>query len=112
MVLLTVTPATKAAAEEYCRVRMSHHDGGDSEDDKIVKLSNIEIGSPLDHNDLSDISRFLVDFNRQDNDNGVANEWRLDTLLKGANVYQPPPPPKPEQVCILAKAPCSNIWLI
>ena len=100
MVLLTVTSDVKAATEEYCRLKQDTndeevHDGGVN----LEELSKTELGSPMDHNDLIAISRFLVRRSGEQDENWVAKEWRLDALVQGANVYQPPPPPKPEPVC-------------
>ena len=99
MVLLTVTPAVKAAIEELCRIRK---DSTESEHDelsaRLSELSNAELGSPIDHNTLVDVSTFLLRKTRDDDENAIAKEWRLDTLLKGANVFQPPPAPTPEPV--------------
>ncbi|KAM3414091.1 ATP-dependent RNA helicase chl1 [Cercospora zeina] len=92
MVLLTITPAAKAALSEYF-TRLQDVDEGYSDEakERREKLSTAEIGSPVEHHELVEVSRFLVQ-----NVQGAAQEWSLDTLLKGANVYQPPPPPKPE----------------
>lgn len=95
MVLLTTTPAAKVALVEYCR-RQKDIDGGCSDEakERREKLSTTEIGSPLEHHELVEISRFLV----HDAASDIAKAWRLDSLLKGAHVYQPPPPSKPEPV--------------
>ncbi|PPJ53833.1 hypothetical protein CBER1_03242 [Cercospora berteroae] len=95
MVLLTITPAAKAALSHYCG-RQKDVDGGYSDEakERREKLSTAEIGSPIEHHELVEVSRFLVQ-----NAQGTAElkqKWHLDTLLKGANMYQPPPPPKPE----------------
>lgn len=99
MVLLTVTPAAKAAIKEYCKLRK---DSQDCEYDelgaKLSELSSAEIGSPIDHNDLIELSTFLLRNTRNDDETRVAKGWRLDSLLKGANVFQAPPAPKPEPV--------------
>lgn len=103
MVLLTLTPAAKNAVEEYCESKRSPNEDDDENEleVKLEKLSKLEAGSPIDHHDLTEVSNFLVQQSRDENDgNGVAREWRLDTLLRGAIVYQPPPPPKPEPVSL------------
>jgi hypothetical protein len=83
MVSLIVTQAAKAAVDEYLRL----HDGCEnSETQQHI----------LEHSDLIDVSKQLVTDN-QGNDIPT-KQWRLDTLLKGTTVYQPPPPPKPEPV--------------
>ena len=93
MVQLTLTAAGKAAVDEYCILNKSMgHDQQTCE-----RLSRLQPGSPIEHNDLVDISQFLVDSSRGD-EQTTSRKWRLDTLLKGAVVYQPPPTPKPEPV--------------
>ena len=97
MVSLTLTTAGKAAVDEYCRL----HKLGDQSDEKLERLSAIELGSPIDHNDLIDISRSLVQKSHKGQDGEISiKQWRLDTLLKGATVYRPPPAPKPEPVSL------------
>lgn len=96
MVLLTVTLAGKAAIDAFIEL-----DKGEANDEETLKqqerLSQAEIGSPIEHHELVAISRHLVQHIE-----GSARQWRLDTLLKGATVYQPPPPPKPEPVSIIS----------
>lgn len=96
MVQLTVTAAGKAAIDEYCRLKTANGHG--AQEERLGNLVKIELGSPVDHHDLVNISRFLV--RRLGSGFGVAKEWRLENLLKGAAVYQPPPPPKPEKVSL------------
>lgn len=99
MVLLTVTPATKAAIEEYCKLRKGSTDSEREEFGvRLSELSTVEIGSPVDHSKLIEVSKFLLRKTRDDAESAVAKEWRLDKLLKGANVFQAPPTPKPEPV--------------
>jgi hypothetical protein len=92
MVLLTVTPAAKRAIDEYCRA--SEELGEETR----TTLSSIAIDSSIDHHQLIDISRYLIKHSAKPS--GVVKEWRLETLLKGAAVYQPPPPSKPEPVSL------------
>lgn len=94
MVQLTVTAAGKAAVEEYCRLKSAAGEG--EENERLETLSKTDLGSPVDPHELVDISKYLVEKHRGSSE--VAKEWRLETLLKGAVVYQPPPPPKPEKV--------------
>ncbi|KAF2174103.1 hypothetical protein M409DRAFT_16376 [Zasmidium cellare ATCC 36951] len=93
MVQLTVTAAGKAAVEEYCRLKTADGEGEGNE--RLETLSKTDLGSPVDHHELVGISKYLVGKHRDSSE--VAKEWRLETLLKGAVVYQPPPPPKPEK---------------
>lgn len=97
MVKLTVTDAAKAAIDEYCRIgRDRFLDEGPDKGD----LESLEVGDPVDHHHLVSISKCLVNSAYAETDEGSAHQWRLDTLLRGASVYQPPPPPKPEPVRI------------
>ena len=96
MVLLTATEAAKAAIEEYCRLIKDA--GGIDGQERLQRLSNVDIGSPVEHADLIEVSRYLVDaYRRQARDDQV-RQWRLDALLKGATIYRRPPAPKPEPV--------------
>jgi TMEM199 family protein len=96
MVQLTLTAAGKAAIAQYLRLRKETGNRGD-ETLTSDHLSDLETGSPIDHAGLIKISQYLVQHSRNAKDS-LGKEWRLDTLLKGANVYQKPPPPKPEPV--------------
>jgi hypothetical protein len=94
MVLLTTTQAAKAAIDDYLAL---HAD--DQEDDslrqRLERLEKISLDGPVEHADLIAISRSA----REDKNAGkTSRQCRLETLLKGATVYQPPPPPKPEPV--------------
>ncbi|CAK4031721.1 related to ATP-dependent RNA helicase chl1 [Lecanosticta acicola] len=94
MLRLTVTLAAKVAIDEYLRLRREQSGSfTPSTPEKDDRLSHAAVGSPIDHHDLIDVSKFLVQNGKTDD---AAKEWRLDTLLKGAAVYQPPPPPRPE----------------
>lgn len=95
MVLLTTTPAAKAAVDEYLRL---HVEGEKSEalQHKLERLEKTELDGPIEHSDLIDISKWLV--KEQHESDIPVKKWRLDTLLKSTTVYQPPPPPKPEPV--------------
>lgn len=97
MVLLTTTPAAHTAVQEYCSLseEWDEVEAGEVEE-RLWKLLQVEIESPIDHSDLVDISKFLVKRVRQNDGNAIATKWRLDTLLKGSIVYQPPPPSKTE----------------
>lgn len=98
MVLLTLTPTARAAVDDYVKLRLPSGEAADEElDERITLLSKTAVGSPVEHQDIVDISRHLLEKHRQAGD--IAREWRLDSLLRGATVYQPAPPPKPEPVC-------------
>jgi hypothetical protein len=92
MVLLTVTPAAKAALGVFLKTVKGDANNEDTAE-QHKRLVNIEIGSPIEHHELVTISRNLVQHS-----GGTSRQWRLDTLLKGSTVYEPPPPPKPEPV--------------
>lgn len=95
MVLLTITPAAKSAIGRYCALASA--DSTFEEDAVQAKdLAELETGSPIEHEDLIQVSSFLLKHAPRSNSNAIIQEWRLGTLLKGANVYQAPPPPKPE----------------
>lgn len=97
MVLLTITAAAEAALSDYCERQKDVDEGySDEAKERREKLSTAEIGSAIEHHELVEVSRFLVQAAQGDTE--LTQKWRLDTLLKGANVYQAPPPPKPEPV--------------
>ncbi|KAK8152234.1 endoplasmic reticulum-based factor for assembly of V-ATPase-domain-containing protein [Phyllosticta citrichinensis] len=103
MVLLTMTPATVAAVHKC-------FDVADAEQMTKLQppsepsLSDPELGKPISHGQLIDISEFLK---ARLNTPGDNNDWRIDEtqnryqfhlndLLRGSRVYIPPPKPKPE----------------
>lgn len=96
MVLLTVTTAAKAAIDEYVAFSATQ----DTSNDLKQRLEDVAIGSPVEHSDLIDVSKCLIAKTRSEASVSTfpPSEWRLDTLLKGAEVYRAPPPPKPEPV--------------
>lgn len=102
MVKLTITPAAKAAIEEFCvKERAQSGDLDGAQATKLDEFAKAEIGNPIEHHDLVNISRILVQQSREESKSAPADsgkQWRLDALLKGALVYQPSPPPKPEPV--------------
>jgi hypothetical protein len=91
MVLLTLTPAAKSAVELYNQLSdQKHHDPSSG-----PSLSEPIVGAPVSHAQLIQVARFL-----RENQLSNKNDFRLDTLLKGANIYVPPPKPKPQPVCL------------
>lgn len=90
MVLLTITPAAKSAVELYNQLSDGKHDSSLGE----PLLSEPVVGGPVSHAQLIQVARFL-----RDSDVANSNDFRLDALLKGANIYVPPPKPKPQPVC-------------
>lgn len=111
MVLLKVTPATKVALQRYCSARQTEKDDGENQT-KLDVLSRLEIGNPIDHADLIAISQLLVRSAKENDEDDLAKESRLETLMKGAEVYQPPPAPKPEPVSRLSFHPGHKSMLI
>ncbi|KAK5168774.1 uncharacterized protein LTR77_006083 [Saxophila tyrrhenica] len=95
MVLLTTTEAAKAAIEEYCKIDGEGQDEKPT-DERLDRLSDVELGSPIDHADLIEISKYLLSNDKRNGGEEASRKWRLDTLLKGATVYKPPPTSKPE----------------
>ncbi|KAI4750496.1 hypothetical protein E4T52_11887 [Aureobasidium sp. EXF-3400] len=87
MVLLTLTPAATSAVELYHQ--LSHQKDDVSSSDP--SLSEPTIGAPVSHAQLIQVARFLRESQLPNK-----NDFRLDTLLKGANIYVPPPKPKPQ----------------
>lgn len=95
MVLLVTTPAAKAAVDEYLRLRVGC-ENNEALQQQLDRLEKTELDGPVEHSDLIDVSKWLL--KEQYDSNEPTKTWRLDTLLKGTTVYQPPPPPKPEPV--------------
>jgi hypothetical protein len=91
MVLLTLTPAAKSAVELYNQLSDQQHHDSSSE----PSLSEPTVGAPVSHAQLIQVARSLRESQLPNE-----NDFRLDTLLKGANIYVPPPKPKPQPVCI------------
>ncbi|KAI4729340.1 hypothetical protein E4T49_02918 [Aureobasidium sp. EXF-10728] len=90
MVLLTLTPAAKSAVDLYNKLlNQEQHDSSSD-----PSLSEPTVGAPVSHAQLIKVARFLRESHLPNK-----NDFRLDTLLKGANIYVPPPKPKPQPVC-------------
>ncbi|KAG9680728.1 hypothetical protein KCU95_g15295, partial [Aureobasidium melanogenum] len=87
MVLLTLTPAARSAVELYNQLSDQKHDDTLSD----PSLSEPTVGAPVSHAQLIQVARFL-----RGTDIPNKNDFRLDALLKGANIYVPPPKPKPQ----------------
>ena len=99
MVQLTVTPAAKAAIQQYFEAEQKELSADLNEvDTKWETLRTADVGSPVDHEDLIRLSSLLVQDARREGAKTVVKEWRLESLLKGAKVYKEPPRPKPEPV--------------
>lgn len=96
MVLLTLTSNAKAAIEYCDGLRNSGKVDDDDFDRLLDRLSALATGSPVEHEDLIRLSTCLSSRAHKNGEND--RQWRLDNLLKGASVYQPPPPAKTEPV--------------
>lgn len=90
MVLLTLTPAAKSAVELYNQLPDEKYD----EPPNDPSLSEPTIGAPVSHAQLIQVARCLRESHLPNK-----NDFRLDALLKGANLYVPPPKPRPQPVC-------------
>lgn len=96
MVLLTITPLIQRGLKEL--EKFNHNpdddDGQDVQKDATSEpsLSDPQIGKPISHGQIIDLSRSLKAKQLQD--------YSLESLLKGTKIYVPPPPPKPEPVCV------------
>jgi hypothetical protein len=100
MVLLTLTPAAKSAVELYNQLSKQEEHGPSSD----PSLSEPTVGAPVSHAQLIQVARFLRKSHLPNK-----NDFRLDTLLKGANIYVPPPKPKPQPVRIHLTLPPSQL---
>ncbi|KAI5239146.1 hypothetical protein E4T43_06920 [Aureobasidium subglaciale] len=90
MVLLTLTPAAKSAVELFNQRSGEKHD----DSSRGPSLREPTVGSPVSHAQLIEVARFL-----RESDVPSKDDYRLDALLKGANIYVAPPKPKPQPVC-------------
>jgi len=93
MVLLTTTEVAKAAIHGYLASHADHQKD-DSLGQRLERLEKVSLDGPVEHADLIAISKSAG----KDKNSTKTRQCRLDTLLRGATVYQPPPPPKPEPV--------------
>lgn len=96
MVLLTVTPAAKAAIDQW---QASKPIDADRKQDTLDHLQALEVGNPVEHEDLVTLSRHLRQYGREQSSESSA--WTLDNLLRGARIHQPPPPLKAEPVSLI-----------
>jgi hypothetical protein len=97
MVLLTLTPAAKSAIQDYCE-SASRSDDAAKDTHRWEQLFSADIGTPIDHHDLVIVSNYFATHNADGINGSQSQARRLDVLLRGATVYQPPPPSKPEPV--------------
>ena len=113
MVQLTITSVVKAAIDEYCKRRGStDHDDDQDLIAELTALAKAEVGGPIDHHTLVQISKYLVrDRQSESNDVAVrsAKRWCIDILVRGASIYKAPPPPQKEPVSEPASLPLSTV---
>lgn len=88
MVLLTMTPSIveglkkrNPALDDIAKETLPDGEPG---------LEIPVVGNPISHGQIIDLWKSLRCYSQQN--------YRLETLLRGAKVYVPPPPPKPEPV--------------
>ncbi|KAJ9649024.1 hypothetical protein H2201_002107 [Coniosporium apollinis] len=97
MVLLTMTRAMVAAVKRC-------HDVAPGELEKLQlgsepSLAVPEVGNPISHGQLIDISKLLKARNKLQEDEVEDQDmpYRLNDLLRGSKIHIPPPAPKPAQ---------------
>lgn len=99
MVLLTVTPTAKVLIGEYCaESRHGQRDGQPGSDLDVQTLSQLQVGSPIEHHQLIALSKVLIGRGKASDHEAGGARYRLDNILRGAQLYQPPPLPKKEPV--------------
>jgi TMEM199 family protein len=90
MVLLTMT-----ASIVELLTKLDERNTDETAQEKIrseePSLAAPAIGNPISHGQIIDIRKMATAIGFKD--------YTLESLLQGACVYVPPPPPKPEQVC-------------
>lgn len=100
MVLLAITPDVLSALESL----------SSSSRNKLSLPPAPTLGAPISHSQIITLSRHLTKTDRGlnpsgsqiatgENDTTRSKKCSLDSLLRGTNIYVPPPPPKPEPVC-------------
>lgn len=97
MVLLTMTPAVVAAVkrcQEVAEEELEQLQLGSE-----PSLATPEVGNPISHGQLIDISKLLKARNKlqEDEAEDQKTSYRLNDLLRGSKIHVPPPTPKPGQ---------------
>jgi hypothetical protein len=90
MVLLTMTPSIVEGLHTLNRAAHGRQATTRPQGDDEPSLGDPAIGNPVSHSQVVDMWKDLKDARH--------GEYTLEMLLKGANVYVPPPAPKPEPV--------------
>ncbi|CAM1508973.1 Fc.00g027120.m01.CDS01 [Cosmosporella sp. VM-42] len=94
MVLLTITPSIVEALRKFQQPQESRETIETDEEESPAQntdepsLENPEVGKPISHGQIIDLWNQL----KASGDSACS----LERLLRGANVYMPPPPPKSE----------------
>lgn len=105
MVLLTQTPAIVSALEAYCQIHPETQDESLSPLGQLQKspedppLSNPTPGAPISHGQVLELFQALkkhASARSSPGTSGEASYPHLPELLRGSQVYTPPPPPKRE----------------
>ena len=96
MVLLTMTAASVAAVQEC--VRLGFKNATEAKSSAEPQLDDPEVGKPISHGQLIDISRHLKKHYQDAIHEEPQVPYHLDQLLRGSHVYISPPPPKKEPV--------------
>lgn len=92
MVLLTITSAAKSAIELYNKLNQKSTCQSLNE----APLADSQVGDPVSHAQLIEIARSLKEqYGKNDSIKRSKDaQFDLETLLKGARIYTPPPKPK------------------
>ncbi|KAK5108499.1 hypothetical protein LTR62_008239 [Meristemomyces frigidus] len=96
MVQVTVTEAARIAIQEYCiRQRAWSEIKPEAAKSRLDGLSDIAVGGPINHAELVEISKALVNSTARDPaaTGDDSRQWRLDKLLRGASIHRRPAPP-------------------
>ncbi len=88
MTLLTITPSIAEGLERWNKIAPDDRKGESKEGEPT--LQEPLVGNPISHGQIIDLSKNLKGSDDK--------EWRLEGLLRGSQVYVPPPPPKAEPV--------------
>ncbi|KAI9712409.1 MAG: hypothetical protein M1820_001622 [Bogoriella megaspora] len=88
-----MTAASVAAIEECIRLKS---DVVELKSTSESPLQDPEIGRPISHGQLIDISRFLRKAYQEPEENKTEVAYHLEDLLRGARIYTPAPAPKKE----------------
>jgi len=103
MVLLTATPSVVAAIDK-CRFLATPSDTKNAPN--FASLKGTKLGDPVSHEQLIQISKLLKShYGKRPHSNEATEKegeepvaYHLNDLLRGSQIYVPPPKPKPEPV--------------